>query len=187
MSGDFSFFAVLISLTFTERLGTLGHGGSWLAWSFFWGVAAWMGLCRVCAGSVRVRSCHTCLSLGSDPDGEAAVVPPAADALGGVVGQSQACFGVEPHVMDHAVVLDVPPCAREDRRGEPGCAGGSLLCPSLPSARWAPGRDGGAGGVLPPLGLAGVWWVSPGPSQALAPPVVVPHVLCLFNHLVFPF
>lgn len=120
----------------------------------------------VCAGSVHVRSCHTCLSLGSDPDGEAAVVPPAADALGGVVGQSQACFGVEPHVMDHAVVLDVPPCAREDRRGEPGCAGGSLLCPSLPSARWAPGQGGRCWGSAASLGvgwcLVGLTWTQPG-------------------------
>lgn len=61
--------------------------------------------------------CHTCLSLGSDPDGEAAVVPPAADALCGVVGQSQAGFGVEPHVVDHPVVLQVPPCGRDERRG----------------------------------------------------------------------
>lgn len=71
----------------------------------------------VCAGSVRARRCRTCLSLGSDPDGEAAVVPPAAYALCGVVGQFHTCFGVEPHVMDHPVVLQVSPCGRGERRG----------------------------------------------------------------------
>lgn len=42
----------------------------------------------------------------------------------------------------------------EERRGEPGCAGGSLLCPSLPlpSARWGPGQGARCWGSAASLG-----------------------------------
>lgn len=62
--------------------------------------------------------CHTCLSLSGDPDGQAAVVPPAVHTLCAVVGQLLTRAGVEPHVVNHPVVLQVSPCQeRQKRRG----------------------------------------------------------------------
>jgi len=61
------------------------------------------------AGSVP-RRWPTCLSLRRDPDGQAAVVPPAVHGLREIVGQLQTRAGVEPHVVNHPVVLQVPPC-----------------------------------------------------------------------------
>lgn len=47
------------------------------------------------------------LSLGCDPDGYAAVVPPPLDTECGVVGQPHLVGGVVEHVVDHPMVLDV--------------------------------------------------------------------------------
>lgn len=59
---------------------------------------------------------RTRLSLGGDPDGQAAVVPPAVHALREVVGQLLLRAGVEPHVVNHPVVLQVSPCEERRRR-----------------------------------------------------------------------
>lgn len=58
------------------------------------------------------RSSPTCLPLRRDPDGQAAVVPPAVDALRAVVGQLHPRAGVEAHVVDDPVILHVFSCQK---------------------------------------------------------------------------
>lgn len=64
------------------------------------------------SGSRARGACPTCLSLSCDPDGQAAVVPPAVDALRDVIGHLHPRAGVEPHVVYHPVVLEVFPCQK---------------------------------------------------------------------------
>lgn len=47
------------------------------------------------------------LSLGRDPDGQAAVIPPLVDELRLVVRLLLCGAGVEPHVVDHAMIFDI--------------------------------------------------------------------------------
>ena len=59
----------------------------------------------------------TDLSLGRDPDGQGAVVPPVVLKLGGIVALLLGGGGVEPHVVDHPVVLDVEAWSEGGKRG----------------------------------------------------------------------
>lgn len=56
---------------------------------------------------------HTDLSLRCDPDGQSAVVPPLIHKQTLIVRPLLTAGGVEPHVVDHAVILDVAACGGE--------------------------------------------------------------------------
>lgn len=57
------------------------------------------------------------LPLGSDPDGQAAIVPPFLDAQCGVVGPLQLAARVVEHVVNHPVILDVFACGMAEGGG----------------------------------------------------------------------
>lgn len=118
----------------------------------------------VCAGSAQglcMQGGATCLSLGSDPDGQAPVVPPAVHILRAPVGQLLACAGVEPHVVNHSVALQVPPC--RERCREQG------LSQAVGEAGW----------VLPLWWAMGQLWVS---KELLLPPSSAPSQPLSLNH-----
>lgn len=66
------------------------------------------------------------LPLGCDPDGYAAVVPPARDTQRGVVGPPHLGGGVVEHVVNHPMVLNVFAWEGKQRAGHVCVCGASL-------------------------------------------------------------